>query len=65
MEQKQQQIEPMTPEQIEAESAYAEKIYQELSNAGPEKLREIHESIKLRTKSKAASLTDPKSKLVI
>jgi hypothetical protein len=56
MDQKQEQLEPMTPEQREAEAAYAKKIYLELTNPTPETSRKISEAIKLRRRSKAASL---------
>ncbi len=66
MEQK-QELEPMTPEQIEAEAAYAKKAFLEYSNPSPELRRKISESIRLHRRSKAArlikaaSLTAPKS----
>ncbi len=46
----------MTPEQKEAEAAFAKEIYEELSNPTPEARRQLHEAIRLRRKSKAASL---------
>ncbi len=61
MEQKQEQLKPMTPEQIEAEAAYAEEIYQRYSNPTPELIREILENIKRRRRSKAASLLNQES----
>jgi hypothetical protein len=57
MHQKQEQIEPMTPEQIEAEAAYAKKIYEKFSNPTPETRRKISETIKLKRRSKAARLS--------
>jgi hypothetical protein len=51
-----EQLPPMTPEQLEAEAAYATKIYEELSNPTPETRRRISEAIKLKRRSKAASL---------
>jgi hypothetical protein len=36
MDQEQEQIKPMTPEQEEAETSFAKKIYLELSNPSPE-----------------------------
>ncbi len=59
MEQEQDQTIPMTPEELEAEAAYAEEIYQRFKDADPEEFREI---IKSRMPSKAASVTDQKSK---
>lgn len=40
MEQKRHQLKPTTPEQIEAEKAFAEKLYEEIMNVDPEKARE-------------------------
>lgn len=49
-------IKPMTPEQLEAEAAYAKKIYEKFSNPTPEVSRQVHEAIRLKRQSKAASL---------
>ncbi|MGH2508903.1 MAG: hypothetical protein ACRDHZ_16080 [Ktedonobacteraceae bacterium] len=49
---------PMSQEQIDAEAAFAEKIYKELSSENLEKAREI---IRRRRRSKAASIADRKS----
>jgi hypothetical protein len=61
--QKQEEIEPMTPEQIEAEAAYAKEIYERLSNPTPEETRKIFESIERHKRSKAAALNHKKSNL--
>ena len=53
MEQKQDQIIPMTPEEIEAEAAYAEEIYQRSMNIDPKEALEI---IKRHRQPKAAGL---------
>jgi hypothetical protein len=51
------QVPPMTPAQIEAEAAYAEKIYKELVlDPTPETKRKISEAIKLRRPSRSQSL---------
>lgn len=51
------QLPPMTPAQIEAEAAYAEKVYKELVlNPTPETKRKISEAIKLRRPSRSQSL---------
>jgi hypothetical protein len=55
------QMKPMTQEQIEAEAAFADKIYRELSNPSPETSQKIREAIKLGRRSKAARLVEPRS----
>ncbi len=52
---------PMTPEQIEAEAAYAKEIHERLSNPSPEETRKIFEAIERRKRSKAASRSHQKS----
>jgi len=56
MAQEQEQIEAMTPEQIEAEAAFAKKIYEEDMNASPDEIRKTIETLKLHRRSKAAGL---------
>jgi hypothetical protein len=58
MDEKENQLPPMTQEQIEAEAAYAEKIYQQLSNEPVERTREI---LKPGRRPKAESLGDPEA----
>ncbi len=62
MEQNQEQIGPMTPEQLKVEADFAKNIYEEDNNASPEEIREILESMKLRRPSKAVSLFNKDSK---
>jgi hypothetical protein len=57
MDQKTEQLPPMTPEQLEAEAAYAKKIFLEFSDPTPETKRKIREAIRLKKRSKAASLS--------
>jgi hypothetical protein len=52
MEQRQDKLIPMTPEEVEAEAAYAEEIYQRSMNIAPEEAREI---IRRHRQPKAAS----------
>jgi hypothetical protein len=61
----QEQLEPLTPEQIEAEAAYAEEIYQRDSNLTAEEIREILERIKLHfdEKSRRSAATTQSSPL--
>ncbi len=53
MEPKKEQLKPMTPEQREAEAAFAKKIYQRYSNPTPELTRKIFESIERHKRSKS------------
>jgi hypothetical protein len=57
MDHKTKPLPPMTPEQLEAEAAYAKKVFLEFSNPTPETHRKISEVIKLKRRSKAASLS--------
>ena len=61
MEEKQEQLKPLTPEQREAEAAYAEEIRERLGNPTPELARQISENIKHHKQpSKGAGLINPK-----
>jgi hypothetical protein len=44
---------PMTPEQLQAEAAFAKKSFLEFSDPTPETARKISEAIKLKRRSKA------------
>ena len=60
MEEKQEQLKPLTPEQREAEAAYAEEFHQRYSNPTPEMTRRIFESIDRHSRFKATFLTEVK-----
>jgi protein-tyrosine phosphatase len=60
MEEKQEQLKPLTPEQHEAEAAYAEEFHQRYSNPTPEMTRKIFESIDRHFRFKATFLTEVK-----
>jgi hypothetical protein len=47
--------EPMTKEQLEAEAAYAEKVFQKYSHPTPQTRRKFHDAITARRHSKAAA----------
>jgi hypothetical protein len=49
---KTEQLPPMTPEQLEAEAAFAKEIFFELSDPTPETDRKISEAIKLKRRSR-------------
>ena len=61
MEQKQEQLKPLTPEQHEAEAAYAEEIRQRLGNPSAEMTCKILESIDRHSRFKATFLTEVKA----
>jgi hypothetical protein len=61
MEHKQEQLKPLTPEQHEAEAAYAEEIRQRLSNLTPEMTRQIFENIERDKRHKAAIVLNQES----
>ena len=50
----------MTPEELEAEAAYAEEFHQRYSNPTPEMTRRIFESIDRHFRFKATFLTEVK-----
>ena len=58
---KQEEPAPLTPEEIEAEAAFCEKIYQKYSNPTPELKRKIFESIERHFRSKAAGVIEAKT----
>ena len=52
---KQEELAPLTPEEIEAEAAYAEEIYQRSMNIDP---KEAHEIIRRHRQPGAANLIE-------
>jgi hypothetical protein len=54
MKQKKEKLKSLTPEQREAEAAYAKEIRQRLGNPTPETRRKIREAIRRHKRSKAA-----------
>lgn len=55
----QEQIDPMTPEEVISEEVFVERIFQEYKT--PEKINQMLESIRRRKQSKAAALSTKES----
>jgi hypothetical protein len=55
----QEQIDPMTPEEVEAEEVFVEKIFEEYKT--PEKINQMLETIRRRKQSKAATVSTKES----